>query len=355
MTAPARSEAPVEGTCDPAFARVREAFRGNFAEHGEIGAALSIRVGGRLVVDLWGGYADAERAAPWRQDTLVNAYSVGKGVLAALTLRLVEQGLVALDRPVAELWPEFAAGGKERVTLRMLLAHRGGLPAIAERLPEGAMFDWARMCGALAAQPPWWEPDSAHGYHVNTFGFLVGEVLARAAGRPVAALLREHVTGPLGADFHFGLPRAQHARVATMVVHDFAPQGPEHWALAFPPTGDAARDRMIWHTYFNPSGLSGLGVINTPAWRESVIPSTSGHATAHAVAAIYAALLPGAGAGSRLAGAALVAEARDQLLSGRPQFAQGSLRHYAERLARELSVRAGGDFLSCWAMWNSAR
>ena len=117
MTAPARSEAPVEGTCDPAFARVREAFRGNFAEHGEIGAALSIRVGGRLVVDLWGGYADAERAAPWRQDTLVNAYSVGKGVLAALTLRLVEQGLVALDRPVAELWPEFAAGGKERVTI----------------------------------------------------------------------------------------------------------------------------------------------------------------------------------------------------------------------------------------------
>jgi CubicO group peptidase (beta-lactamase class C family) len=265
---------------------------------------------------------DAERTRPWRRDTLVNAYSVGKGVLAILALSCVEEGLVDLDAPVASLWPEFAAHGKDRLTVRGLMGHRAGLPGVRELLAPDAAYDWAGMCAALAAQAPWWEPGSDHGYHVNTQGFLVGEVLRRATGVPVGRLLRERLCGPLGADYGWGLPAREHARVSTV----FAPQvpltTPAQWALAFPPTGDEAHDTMVWRTYFNPPGLSGIGTVNTAPWRQAVIPSTNGHGDARAVAALYDAHLRGgaAGAGSggrvRVAGAGLRAEAVEIVSDG---------------------------------------
>jgi len=288
----------IDGACDPRFEGVREAFRANFAERNELGAAVCVRVGGRDVVDLWGGFLDRDATRPWRRDTLVNAYSVGKGLLAILALRLVDEGALELDRLVALDWPEFAAQGKERISLRDLLCHRAGLPAVRRRLPEGAMYDWPAMCAALAEQAPYWPPGTRHGYHCNTLGFLVGEVIRRRTGRGVGASLREHVTGPAEAEFYFGLPRDLHPRVAEIDAPQPVLTGPEQWALAFPPTGDSAHDEMIWHTYFNPSGLAGMGTVNTAAWREAVIPSTNGHGTARAVAAIYDAFLragPGGG------------------------------------------------------------
>jgi CubicO group peptidase (beta-lactamase class C family) len=272
---------------------VRDALEGNFAEHDEVGAALCIRVGDRAVVDLVGGWADQPQRLPFGPDTLVNAYSVGKGVLAVLCQVLLERHEISLDRPICDVWPEFAAHDKQATTLRMLLAHRAGLPSVRESLPDDAMYDWHRMTGALAAQAPYWTPGAAHGYHVNTFGFLVGEVLRRETGRGVPDLLREHLTGPLGADFHFGVPAHQHRRVARMEV-PVTRITPDLWPKVFPPTGDQTHDRMIWHAYFNPPGLSGIGVLHTPEWRASVIPSTSGHATATAVATIYQAALDGA-------------------------------------------------------------
>jgi CubicO group peptidase (beta-lactamase class C family) len=315
---------PIEGDCDERFARVREAFAANFADQDEIGAAVCVRVGGRCVVDLWGGHADAARERPWRRDTLVNAYSVGKGVLAVLVLALVERGLLELDAPVAERWPAFAAGGKGGVTLRSLLSHRAGLPALRERLPEDAIYDWERMARALGAEAPWWAPGQGHGYHVNTLGFLVGEVVRRATGLDVGAALTRFVTGPAGADFHYGLPRAQHGRVARFL----GPKGrfteEWQWARVFPPTGDPIRDRMVWHAYFNPSGFSGFGVVNTARWRRAVIPSTNGHCTARSVAGLYAAFLRGGPGGGGWAGPSLRAEATrihsdgDDRVLGRP-------------------------------------
>jgi CubicO group peptidase (beta-lactamase class C family) len=299
---------PIAGRCDARFAPVRDAFAQNFADLDELGAAVHVRAGARAVVDLWGGYANAARTRPWDEGTLVNVYSVGKGVLAALVLSLVEGGVVDLDAPVSKVWPEFAAEGKQAVTLRMLLAHRAGLPAVRRRLPESAMLDWPLMCGELASQPPYWEPDSAHGYHVNMLGYLVGETLARASGRDVNTLLQEMVA-PLGAEFWWGLPRAHHPRVAEIVAPDIAVAGPERWAQAMPPTGDAARDAMVWHAYFNPGSLSGHGAVNTEAWREACIPSTNGHGSARGVAAVYGALLHGAPDGRRLVGTSLLAEA----------------------------------------------
>jgi len=287
------SDVPIDGICDPRFATVREAFAANFADLDEIGAALTVYVTGQRVVDLWGGHTDPDRRQPWRRDTLVNCYSVGKGILAVLVLALAEQRALDLDAPIARLWPEFAAHGKGDLTLREILCHRAGLPAVRERLAGDEMYDWDRMCGALAGQAPYWEPGADHGYHVNTLGFLAGEIVRRATGEGVSAALQRHVTAPLAADFFFGLPQPLHDRVATVIAPQTVLTNERQWALAFPPTGDTERDHMVWHAYFNPSGISGIGTVNTEAWRLAVIPSTNGHGTARAIAAIYAAFLDG--------------------------------------------------------------
>jgi CubicO group peptidase (beta-lactamase class C family) len=145
---------------------------------------------------------------------------------------------------------------------------------------------------------------------VNTFGYLVGELVRRATGLPVGEALARRVTGPLGAEFFYGLPRAEHHRVAQVVTPDVKLAESEQRAQAFPPTGDAEHDRMIRHCYFNPSGISGFGVVNTEAWRLATIPSTNGHATARAVASVFAAFLAGGPPGARWAGPGLRAEAR---------------------------------------------
>src|SRR5216683_14484 len=154
----------VDGHCDAAFAPLRDAFRGNFAERGELGAAVCAMVDGRVVADLWGGWADQAAGRRWRPDTLVNVFSVGKGLIAACAARLAGQGRLDPDEAVAAYWPEFGAAGKDAITVRQLLSHQAGLPAVRRRLPPGSMLDWPVMTAALAAQEPWWEPGSRHGY-----------------------------------------------------------------------------------------------------------------------------------------------------------------------------------------------
>lgn len=314
----ATDNGPIGGKADASFAQVFEAFADNLTHDDETGAGVCVYVDGVKVVDLWGGYADLESQRVWERGTIVNAYSIGKGVLAALVATLADQGRLDLDLTVADVWPEFAAGGKEDVTLPVLLSHGCGMPAVRKRLPEGAMFDWDVMCHELAAQQPYWEPGTRHGYHVNTFGFLVGEVIRRVTGLRVEEALRTYVTGPLDADFGWGLGKGDASRVA----HIYSPQanfkldGPEQWRLAFPETGDAAYDHMIWHTYFNPSGLAGGGIMNTQPWRAAVIPSTNGHGTARGVAGIYNALLSHQGRAPALASLEIVNRARTTVTDG---------------------------------------
>jgi len=277
---------PIDGRCDPAFRALRDAFADNFALHGEVGAAVTVVAGGRVVADLWAGLADAERRAPWQRDTLVNLFSVSKALVTICALRLVAQGALEVDAPVARLWPEFADAGKEDVTLRQLLAHRAGLAAIREPLPLGTALDWRAMTAALARQAPWWTPDSAHGYHSNTYGFLVGELVRRASGKTVGAYLRDEVTGPLGADVSFGVPPREHERIAAFVWNGQLPYAGVD--LATLPDEAALR----YCAYFNPPGVSGeSGWVNTPAWRMAEIPSANGHATARGIARVYTALL----------------------------------------------------------------
>jgi CubicO group peptidase (beta-lactamase class C family) len=306
--------AGIGGWCDPRFAAVRDAFAANFTDRGETGAAACLVVGGTAVADLWGGWAGQQQTRPWQHDTLVNVFSVGKGLIAACTARLIGERRLDPDAPVAGYWPEFGAAGKGAVTLRHLLSHQAGLPALRDPLPPGSMLDWPLMTGALAAEPPWWAPGSAHGYHVNTFGFLAGEVIRRVTGTTVGEVLRDQIAGPLGADVHIGLPAAQHGRVAHFAWPDLPPQAAAPWAGA---AETAERQRMIINAYANPADLSGLGVVNTAAWRAAEVPSANAHATAAGVARVYAALAGGGTVeGVRVVDSAALADAVTEQVYG---------------------------------------
>jgi CubicO group peptidase (beta-lactamase class C family) len=198
-------------------------------------------------------------------------------------MRLVERKAIELDAPVAAAWPAFSANGKADISVRQLLSHQAGLPAIREPLPDDAMFDWTAMTTALAGQRPWWKPGTAHGYHVNTFGFLVGELVRRASGQSIGQFLRTEVAMPLNADFYIGLPKSEHHRVAEFQW----PGNPSR------PEINGDEELMRWNTYWNPRGFSGGGYVNTAPWREAEVPSTNGHGNARGIARLYAALANG--------------------------------------------------------------
>ena len=306
--APVADVPEIRGSCDERFAGVRSALARNFRDHGEVGAAVAITIEGRLVVDLWAGWADRIRTRPWQRDTLVNVFSVGKAMAALSLLVLVERGQVDLDAPAARYWPEFAARGKSEVTVRMLLCHRAGLPAIRRSLPRFAMYDWELMTSALAAEEPWWEPGRTHGYHVNTFGFLIGEIVRRVSGESIGAFFRREVAAPLGADFHFGIGPEHDQRIADYLFGDEPPEMVDD---------DDERQFLLRHVYLNPPGLSGFGTVNTRAWRAAEMPSTNGHASARAVARIYSALACGGAVdGIRLLGMETIEHAIAEASSG---------------------------------------
>ena len=275
-------EAPISGTCDPRFGGVRDEFVRNFSERGEVGAGVCVLVDGHTTVDLVGGWADRQRSVPWTPDTLVNFYSVGKAIVALLALLLVDQGLIGLDDPVASVWPEFGAGGKDLVTLRQALCHRAGVPAIRQPLTNSDLWRWERMTGALAATAPWWEPGTRHTYHTNTYGHLIGEIVRRVSGDTSGHQLRS-LAGPLEADIWFGVPQELHPRCAEMIWNGSTDIEIDFGELA----GD---DLMIMLSYFNPAGYSSVGVVNTANWRSAQVPSTNGHGTARGLAVLFAAL-----------------------------------------------------------------
>ncbi|MGH2899747.1 MAG: serine hydrolase domain-containing protein, partial [Solirubrobacteraceae bacterium] len=158
----------IAGHCAPRFAKVKDAFAKNFAVEGEVGASFAATVDGEMVIDLWGGSADAAGSRPWQRDTLANVWSTTKAMNALCAHMLVDRGLLDLDAPVARYWPEFAAAGKERLPVRYVLSHQAGLAGLSTPMPEEAVLDWTRMTRALAEQAPLWEPGTRSGYHALT-------------------------------------------------------------------------------------------------------------------------------------------------------------------------------------------
>jgi CubicO group peptidase (beta-lactamase class C family) len=274
--------APIAGTTDPKFVRVREAFAANFASGLEHGGGVAVMLDNQPVVELWGGHADAAKTRPWRQDTLINVWSCTKGVMATAMAMLVERGKLDYAAPVARWWPEFATGGKEKITLDLVLSHQAGLNGITVPMDEAGLLAWDPYVAALAAMAPLWEPGSRAIYHALSYGHLAGEILRRVDGRSPGRFVAEEIAGPLGADFFIGLPEREEHRVAEMIegpkASDWVP-----YVLASP----------FPHSCMNPS-LSATSP-NHRAWRAAEVPGGNGQATAPGLAKIYAALASGGG------------------------------------------------------------
>ncbi|MGC4940462.1 serine hydrolase domain-containing protein [Kribbella sp. DT2] len=184
----------------------------------ETGVQVAVYRYGDLVVDAVAGVADLETGRSMTPDTPIYSASTGKGVTSTLANLLVARGVLRYDDPIADLWPEFAVHGKQRATLRHVLTHSVGVPAVPASTTLADLTDWAGMTATIAASEPWWEPGTKTAYHAQTFGFLVGELVRRATGRPPAQVLREELTGPLGVgdEVYFGVPAEELERVARL-------------------------------------------------------------------------------------------------------------------------------------------
>ena len=304
------AEGRVEGECEPRFAQVREAFEKGFAT-GEVGAALAVTVDGRPAIDLWGGHRDAARTRPWMRDTLVNVYSTTKGMTAICANRLAEQGKLDLDAPVARYWPEFAAAGKERIPVRWLLCHKAGVPALRAQVPAAMRFDWSYWTEALAAEAPFWEPGTQHGYHALTYGHLVGEVVRRIDGRSLGTYFRQELAEPLGLDFHIGLAASEDARVADILPAPASAPGVPNPFVEARKNPQSLVGRVFGNPGFEPKD------VNSRAWRAAEFPAAGGHGTARDLAKIYGALATGGSAdGVQVLSPAQIAAANTEQASG---------------------------------------
>jgi CubicO group peptidase (beta-lactamase class C family) len=210
----------------------------------ETGLQVAVRRHGRVVADVTAGVADPRTGASVRPGTLFYAVSAAKGVAASLAHVLAERGDLRYDMRISDVWPEFAARGKERTTLRHVLLHTAGLPGLPRTTTIEQLCDWDRMCAVLAAEEPWWEPGTRFGYHALTFGFLLGETMRRATGRTVTQLLREALTSPLGVEeeIFFAVPRPLLSRLARPPKPQQPPQPPEPGSPLDRATPPALRD-----------------------------------------------------------------------------------------------------------------
>ncbi|TWP51744.1 beta-lactamase family protein [Lentzea tibetensis] len=211
-----------ENGVDHGWGKVADAFRANFKGNpGEIGAACSVYVGGRQVVNLWGGLAHREAKRPWRKDTIVRVASTTKGATAICAHLLAQRGKLDLDAPVSRYWPEFGANGKGRIPVRWLLSHQAGLPIVDGPLTFEQACAWHPVIRALEAQKPLWQQGAEHIYHAMTYGFLVGEVVRRISGKSLGRFFADEVARPLGLSAWIGLPESEERRIAR--IEDAAP------------------------------------------------------------------------------------------------------------------------------------
>jgi CubicO group peptidase (beta-lactamase class C family) len=322
-----------QGTAAPRFAAVQEEFERNFTARGEVGASVCVTVDGATVVDLWGGVADPETQAPWNEDTLVLVWSCTKGATALCAHILAARGVIDLDAPVARYWPEFAKGGKDAITVRMVLNHQAGLPALRESIPENGLCDWDAVVDALAAMEPMWEPGTRHGYHALVFGHLVGEVVRRVTGGSLGAFFRAEVAEPLGLDFWIGLPEEQEPRVATSISPE--PPAPGQPLPPFYAVGLTDPTSIPGMIVWNSGGILMPGAVNARQVRAAEIPSANGITNARGLAGMYRPLaLGGAFGGVRLVpedavpamGAVSAAVARDATLLVPTRWANGFMK-----------------------------
>ncbi len=281
----------IEGLCQEPFNGVRQALAHTLESGRDVGASAAVVIEGAVVVDIWGGYADAERTRPWERDTIVNVFSTTKTMTALCALILADRRQLDLHAPVKRYWPEFGAEGKAEIEVRHLLGHTSGMAGWDQALVPRHLADWERCTGLLAAQAPWWAPGSASGYHTLTHGYLVGEVVRRITGMSVGQFFADEVAGPLGADFHIGLPPNDDGRVAALIP---------------PPQIDLVEEgfsELAIRSLQNPL-ITGEEA-NEEWWRRAEIPAANGHGNARSVAEVQSVI----SCGGEVRGTRLLSEA----------------------------------------------
>ena len=201
------ASAGIHGTFDARFRPMAEVMQAIFEDGDELGGSLGMTWRGKPVVDLWAGWSDRARTRPWQKDTVVQVYSISKLMILMCILRLVDRGDLALDLPIAVWWPEFAAGGKEKVTLRDVMARRDGVPGFRPPVSFEDLHDWKRITDQLAAQPHWFDGRPELCYQPVALGYVLGETVRRATGKTLRTLFRDEFARKTGADFQMGLTR----------------------------------------------------------------------------------------------------------------------------------------------------
>ena len=279
----------VHGHVDERFSALSEVLDAQLESGEELGAAISVNLGGQTLVDVWGGYADAARTIPWGEDTIVNVWSTTKEITALAILMLVEQGLVDLDAPVATYWPEFAQHGKHDILVKQVMSHTSGVSGWDQPFVAEDMYDWEKSTSRLAAQAPWWEPGTASGYHAQNQGHLLGEIVRRVSGLPLKQFVAERIAAPLGVDLQIGAKAEDDDRVAEII-----PPPPLGFDLAtMDPTSPTVR------TLTGP--VSDAALANTIPWRRADMGALNGHTNARALARTFSTIsLGGEVDGARL-------------------------------------------------------
>ena len=295
----------ISGYCEDNFIEARDIFEKSISSGFELGGSIAVEVQGKKVIDLWGGHLDHSQSKAWEENTLVNVFSTTKGIAAICLLQLIEKGLLDIEKPVCEYWPEFSVNGKENIPVKYLFCHKAGLCGVREPLESGAFSNWDLITSELAKQEPLWEPGTAHGYHAITYGHLVGELLRRIDGRTIGQYFKEEIAEPLNLDFWIGLPDSEFDRVS-----DIYPSKPGPLQYLFPLLTKLPRfvlpgrakflldfgdtSKPVGAAFNNPPISSNRGMeANTKQWRNAEIPAANGHGTARSIAKLYGILANG--------------------------------------------------------------
>jgi CubicO group peptidase (beta-lactamase class C family) len=268
--------ADIEGFCNAPFEKLTDVLSATLDNGGDLGASVAVTVEGELVADFWGGWADAARTAPWQRDTIVNVWSTTKTMTSLAALVLVDRGELDVDAPVSRYWPEFAQNGKADILVRHLMSHTSGVSGWEQPVVQDDVYDWEKSTSMLAAQPPWWEPGSASGYHAINQGHLVGEVVRRVSGKSLGTFFADEIAGPLGADFHIGLAPEHDSRISPVI-----PPPPLPFDLA-----GLDQTSPMFKTFTGPPVDANYA--NTEAWRRAEIGAANGHGNTRSVARIQA-------------------------------------------------------------------
>lgn len=284
------SSSDIGGDVDHGYGKLADVFRRNLTSGREIGAALAVYRDGKKVVDLWGGYRNGTTRTPWQRDTLVTMFSTTKGIASLAVAVAVSQGLISYDAKVADYWPEFAHANKEGITVRQLLSHQAGLPALDLPLTLRDLSDPAKLSAKIAKQAPAWPPGTRHGYHAVTLGWYASEIIRRAdpSGRTLGRFFAEELARPLALDFHIGLPTSiDRDRLA--YLHAWARAEMLLHLKTLPPRAVAAllNPRSLTARAVKVPGLAGPGDINREHLLAVEMPAANGTGTARSVAKVY--------------------------------------------------------------------